>query len=251
MGAFGIIIPPDEFYHLVGEICHRYGVLFIVEEVTTGFGRTGKLFASEDWDPAPDILCLGKGISSGYLPLAATLATEAVYQRFAGRDNQFEHGATASGHPVCAVVGLTNINIILEENIPENAAKVGSYLKSRLEKLMDRHRIIGDIRGRGLMIGIELVKDRENKEPINYKKTFNIVLDASTLGLILYFNRNILALFPPLIIDEEIADEIVEIINKALDTSVSANIARKARLAREFTVSQILRTKYVESSGNT
>jgi len=249
MGAFGIINPPDEYYQLVGEICGRFGLLFIVDEVTTGFGRTGKLFASEDWDPMPDILCLGKGISSGYLPLAATLATEDIYQRFAGRDNQFEHGATASGHPVCAAVGLTNINIILEENISENAAKVGSYLKARLMKLMDQHRIIGDIRGRGLMIGIELVKDRKDKEPINYKKTFNIVLDASTLGLILYFNRNILALFPPLIIDEKIADDIAEIINKALDNGVSANIMRKARLVKEFTASQILKTRYVESAG--
>lgn len=249
MGVFGIISPPDEYYHLVGEICRRFSVLFIVDEVTTGFGRTGKLFASENWDPAPDILCLGKGISSGYLPLAATLATEAVYQRFAGKGNQFEHGATASGHPVCAAVGLANINIILEENITENAAKVGSYLKTKLEKLIDRHKIIGDVRGRGMMIGIELVKNRETKESINYKRTFNIVVDASTLGLILYFNRNILALFPTLTIDKDIADEIVEIIDRVLDTSVSASIARTARLVKEFAASQILKTKYAESMG--
>jgi adenosylmethionine-8-amino-7-oxononanoate aminotransferase len=245
MAAFGIINPPDEFYRRVGEICHRYGVLFIVDEVTTGFGRTGKLFASEDWDPLPDILCLGKGISSGYLPLAATLATEAIYQRFSGRGNQFEHGSTCSGHPVCSAVGLANISIILEENLPENAAKVGSYLKSRLERLMDRHAIIGDIRGRGLMIGIELVKDRDTREPLSNKKTFNIVLDAATLGLILYFNRNFLALFPPLIINEQIADEILEIINKVLRSGISSNIGRGARLAKEFAVSQALKINRV------
>jgi adenosylmethionine-8-amino-7-oxononanoate aminotransferase len=168
MGAYGIVNPPDAYYKQVGEICHRSGLLFIVDEVTTGFGRTGRLFASEDWEPVPDILCLGKGISSGYLPLAATLATESVYQRFAGRNNQFEHGATASGHPVCAAVGLMNIKILVEEKLAENAAEVGSYLKLKLEQLIEQHHVIGDIRGEGLMIGIELVKDRENKKEIHW-----------------------------------------------------------------------------------
>ena len=250
MGAYKIVSPPDSYYRLVGEICRRYGILFIVDEVTTGFGRTGQLFASENWDPVPDILCLGKGISSGYLPLAATLATEAIYQRFAGRENHFEHGATASGHPVCSAVGLANIEIIIKEKIPENAAKVGSYLKSILEKMMERHHMIGDVRGKGLMIGIELVTDRETKQPVDEKKMFNFVLDASTLGLLLYFNRNFLGLFPPLIIDAQIGDDIINIIDKIFDTSISANIARKARLAKEFTASQILKTNYVEVTGN-
>lgn len=239
MGAFGIVDPPEEFYKKVGEICHRYGVLFIADEVTTGFGRTGKLLASEDWDPQPDILCVGKAISSGYLPLSATLATDAIYQRFDGKGNQFEHGSTASGHPVCSAVGLANIDIILGEKLPENAARVGAHLKSRLKELMDKRRLIGDVRGRGLMIGIELVKDRETKAPLKEEETFNIVLDIATLGLVVYYTRNVLGLFPTLIIDDSIADEIVKILNKALDTGITADIARKARLAKEFAASKL------------
>lgn len=241
MGDFGIVDPPDEFYKRVGEICHDHGLLFIVDEVTTGFGRTGKLFASEDWDPKPDILCLSKAISSGYLPLAATLATDAIYKRFDGQGNQFEHGSTASGHPVCAAVGLANIDIIIGEKLSENAARVGAYLKSRLKELMRRRKLIGDVRGRGLMIGIELVKDRETKVPLNEKETFYIVADIGLLGLTVYSHCSFLGLWPPLIIDEDIADRIVEILDKALDTSISANISRKARLVKEFAVSKLTR----------
>jgi adenosylmethionine-8-amino-7-oxononanoate aminotransferase len=239
MGAFGIVDPPEEFYKRAGEICHRHGLLFIVDEVATGFGRTGRLFASEDWDPQPDILCLGKSMSSGYLPLAATLATEAIFQRFNGRGNRFENGSTSSGHPVCAAVGLANIDIVLGEKLPENAARVGTYLKSRLKELVDKRELIGDIRGKGLMIGIELVKDREKKIPLKDEKIFDIYLDIATLGLIVYYRRNVLALLPPLIIDKGIADQIVTILDKALDTGKRAGIARRARLAKEFATSKL------------
>ncbi|HDH06421.1 MAG TPA: aspartate aminotransferase family protein [Nitrospirae bacterium] len=239
MGVMGIIDPPEEFYRCVGEICRRHGLIFIVDEVTTGFGRTGKLFVSEDWNPGPDILCLGKAISSGYLPLAATLATGAVYQRFNGRGNQFDHGSTASGHPVCAAVGLENIDIITRENMPENAAIVGAYLKSSLKAVMNSRRLIGDIRGKGLMIGIELVKDREKKTPLTEKETFNIVLDIATLGLVVYYSNNVLGLLPPLIIKKDIADRIVEILDKALNTGITADITRKARMAKELAASRL------------
>jgi len=239
MGAFGIVDPPEEFYKRAGEICHRHGLLFIVDEVATGFGRTGKLFASEDWDPQPDILCLGKSMSSGYLPLAATLATEAIFQRFNGRGNRFENGSTSSGHPVCAAVGLANIDIVMGEKLPENAARIGTYLKSRLKELVGKRELIGDIRGKGLMIGIELVKDRGKKIPLKDEEIFDIYLDIATLGLIVYYRRNVLALLPPLIIDEGIADQIVTILDKALDTGKRAGIARRARLAKEFAPSKL------------
>ena len=239
MGALGVIGPPDKFYNHVAETCRQHGLLFIVDEVTTGFGRTGKLFASEDWNPRPDILCLSKAISSGYLPLAATLTTDAIYERFDGQGNQFEHGSTASGHPVSAAVGLANIDIIIKEKLPENAARIGTYLKSRLDELKNKRTLIGDVRGRGLMIGIELVKDRKTKKPLSEKEMFNIVVDIAILGLVVYYRGNILGVMPPLIIDKEIADDIVRIIDKGLDTSVSANIARKARLVKEFAASKL------------
>jgi adenosylmethionine-8-amino-7-oxononanoate aminotransferase len=239
MGVLGIIDPPQEYYKRVGEICRRYGLLFIVDEVTTGFGRTGKLFVSEDWDPRPDILCLSKAITSGYLPLAATLATDEIYQRFHGEGKRFDYGPTASGHPVCAAVALKNIDIIVKEKVPENAAAVGDYLKSRLMDLVKSRKIIGEVRGRGLMLGIELVKDRQSKVPLDKKDTFYITVDAAILGLLLYPADSILGLFPPLIINKEIADKIVEILDQALETGITADLARKGRLAKEFAASKL------------
>ncbi|MFC2083114.1 aspartate aminotransferase family protein [Candidatus Bipolaricaulota bacterium] len=238
LGAYGVIVPPEEYYEVVGRICRKYGALLIADEVTTGFGRTGKLFVSEDWDPSPDILCLAKAISSGYLPLAATLATESVYERFLGDGNQFEHGSTASGHPVCAAVGLKNIELLIGEKLPENAAEVGAHLLGCLQELAEKRDQIGDVRGRGLMIGIELVKDPRTREPLSEKESFNVVLDLATLGLLVYSRRNIVGLLPPLIIDKAIADEMVAAIDRALDTGMKANIARKARLAKEFAASK-------------
>lgn len=232
MGVKGIIDPPEEYYKRAGEICRRYRLLFIVDEVTTGFGRTGKLFASQNWRPGPDILCLGKGISSGYLPLAATLASEAVFERFIGRGNQFDHGSTASGHPVCAAVGLANIDIILKEDLARNAEEVGSRLKSRLQEVLKRHRQVGDVRGRGLMLGIELVKNRRTKVPLSADETFHLVLDIAKRGLIVYHHDNVLALFPPLILDSRLADTIVGILDKALGALRDGSV-RKTRLSKK------------------
>jgi adenosylmethionine-8-amino-7-oxononanoate aminotransferase len=241
MGEYSVVVPPDEYYQRVGEICRRYGLLFIVDEVTTGFGRTGKLFASEAWAPRPDILCLGKTISSGYVPLSATLATESVYARFKGAENYFRHGSTHSGHPVSAAVGLAAVKIIIEEKLPENAAQTGAYLKSRLEALMDKHEIIGDVRGKGLMIALELVRDRGSKEPLSDEQTLDLGLDAIVRGMWLSISKNNFRLLPPLIIDEAFADEVVEILDGALSTGFTGGIGRKARLAKEFMRAKLTR----------
>ncbi len=247
MGANGIIDPPEEYYSVVGKICQKHQLLFIVDEVTTGFGRTGKLFVSQEWEIQPDILCLGKAISSGYLPLSATLATESIFDRFLGKGNQFDHGSTASGHPVCSAVGLKNIDIIIKEKLPENAAEIGLYLKGKIEKLKDKHSIIGDIRGCGLMIGIELVKDRVSKIPLSSEEVFDHVLDSAVMGLLTYIKGNIFGLFPPLIIDKSIADEIVSILDKALNNSITAKLARKARLVKEFASSKLTKGEQLRS----
>jgi taurine-pyruvate aminotransferase len=234
MGANGIIKPPEEYYHRVGEICREHGVLLIADEVTTGFGRTGKLFVSQDWKIRPDILLLAKGISSGYLPLSATLATALIYERFLGKGNQFEHGSTASGHPVCAAVGLANIDIILNENLSENALKVGEILKTGLKAIMEKNKIIGDVRGSGLMIGIELVKDKTSKEPLADDKVWNHILDLATLGLLAYYKGNVIGLMPPLIINETVVNEILTAFEKGINTGMQAEIGRKTRLLKEF-----------------
>lgn len=239
MGDFSVVAGPDEYYIRVGEICHRYGLLLIADEVTTGFGRTGKLFASQDWNPQPDILCLGKAITNGYVPLSATLATEAIYERFLGKENYFTHGITHGGHPVSCAVSLAAIDIILKEKLSENSANVGIYLKSELEQLMEHRSQIGDVRGRGLMIDLELVKDRQSQQPLSAKDTANLNVEIAMMGLILSNHANNLRLLPPLIIDEKLADEIVQIIDRCLDHSLVAQVAMKARLLTEFTKSKL------------
>lgn len=239
MGDFSVVYPPDEYYNRVGKICHDNGILFIVDEVSTGFGRTGKLFTSENWDPQPDILCLGKNISGGYVPLSATLATETIYQRFIGEDKYFTHGSTHSGHPVSAAVGLAAIEIIIGEKLPENADQIGRYLKSCLTDLMDKHEILGDVRGKGLMIAMELVNDRETKEPLSDSETYDIGLDVIIRRMLFSISKNNFRLFPPLIIDETFVDEMVQILDSALATGFTASIGRKARLVAELARSKL------------
>lgn len=238
MGAYGFIIPPGQYYEEVGKICREYGLLFIADEVTTGFGRTGKLFMSQDWKIQPDILCLAKAISSGYLPLSATLVTAEIFESFIGKNRRLNHGSTASGHPVCAAVGLANIDLIIQEKLPEKAAKTGEYLMGKLNALMQENILIGDVRGQGLMIGVELVKDRTTKEVLQDEMMMELLMDAATRGLIFYFTRSVIGLLPPLIIDEQISDDIVDILRRTLDISKIAVIKRKARLVKEFSLSK-------------
>jgi putrescine aminotransferase len=239
MGDFGVVAGPDEYYTRLGEICQRYGLLLIADEVTTGFGRTGKPFASQDWNPQPDILCLGKAISNGYFPVSATLATQAVYERFLGTGQWFPHGVTHGGHPVGCAVGLAAIDIIVKENLPENAARVGAYLKSHLEALVERYPVIGEVRGKGLMLAIELVKDRQSKMPITSKEASDLNVDIAILGLVTSMGKNNLCLMPPLILDESLADEIVRILERAFSRNPLVKLGNKGQLLREFLASKI------------
>jgi adenosylmethionine-8-amino-7-oxononanoate aminotransferase len=239
MGDFNVVAGPDEYYTRVGEICHRYGLLLIADEVTTGFGRSGKLFATQDWNPKPDILCLGKAITNGYIPLSATLATEEIYERFHGASNYFSHGVTHGGHPVACAVSLAAIDIIIKEKLPENSARMGAYLKSGLETLIDHHHQIGDVRGHGLMLALELVKDRTTKKPLSAKETNDININLVLLNLLLSVRSSTIHMMPPLIIDEKLADEIIQIIDRVMDQSLMAQVAMKARLLSEFTKSKL------------
>ena len=137
--------PGDEYWPMVREICDRYGVLLISDEVICGFGRTGKMFAVEHWDIVPDIIALAKGIVSTYLPIAATVVKKEIADAFAGEENKLTHTLTFSGHPVSAAAALKNIEILEDENMVENSAVVGAYLKEQLEGLMVDHPIVGDV----------------------------------------------------------------------------------------------------------
>jgi taurine-pyruvate aminotransferase len=239
MGEMGVITPPEEYYRIVGETCRQYGLLLIADEISTGFGRTGELFVSQKWDPQPDILLMGKAISGGYFPVAAALTTEVIFERFLGDDNYFMHGSTNSGHPVGAAVSLAAIDIILRENLAANAASVGAYLKTKLTNLMNQHPLIGDVRGRGLMIGVDLTRDRKTKEWLTHDEIFNFLISSMGHGLLASFPDCGVSLFPPLIIDEPVADEIVAILDKVLHNGRLADLDRNAHMLKMFVKSKL------------
>ncbi len=169
MSGVGVAVPPDEYLPEVEKLCRKYGILLHVDEVINGFGRTGKMFAHQHYDVAPDIVAIAKGISSAYLPIAATVVKNSVFDSFYGEaseNRQVGQVNTYGGHPVSAAVAVRNIEILEAEKLAERAADVGAYLQDGLRTLMKKHKVIGDVRGKGLLIGVELVKDRASKEPV-------------------------------------------------------------------------------------
>jgi 4-aminobutyrate aminotransferase len=160
MGEGGIIVPPPEYFKILKKILDAHGSLLIVDEVQSGYGRTGKMFGIEHYGVIPDIMTLGKGIAAGF-PLSACIARAEVGDSLQPGD----HLSTFGGNPVCCAAALANLELFKEQRIPEQSSKKGEYLLKRLRELKERHGLIGDIRGRGLMVGIELVKDRKTKEP--------------------------------------------------------------------------------------
>jgi 4-aminobutyrate aminotransferase len=208
-GEGGYIVPPPEFHRALRDLCDKHGILLIADEVQTGMGRTGKLFAMEHWGVVPDIVCLAKGIASG-MPLGAIIATREIMDWGPG-----SHASTFGGNPVSCVAALETIKL-LEEGLMENARLVGGHLKSRLVELMQRHKLIGDVRGLGLMIGAELVRDRQTKEPAAAERD-EIVQACFRRGLLLLGSGpNTLRFCPPLVITREQADTAVGILDEVL-----------------------------------
>jgi adenosylmethionine-8-amino-7-oxononanoate aminotransferase len=197
------------------------------------------LFVSQKWDYQPDILLLGKAVSGGYFPVAAALTTEAIFERFLGDDNYFMHGSTNSGHPVGAAVSLVAIDIILREKLAENSARVGAYLKAKLTDLMNTHPLIGEVRGRGLMIGIDLTRDRKTKEWLARGEIDNLMMSSMVHGLLASFPDCGVSLFPPLNTTEAVADEIVAVLDKVLHIGRLADLDRNAHMLKEFVRSKL------------
>ena len=167
-GAGGVIVPPPNYWPLVRKICDKHGVLLIADEVVTGFGRTGHLFGTRLWGVQADLWCLAKGISSGYVPLGATAISAKVAQTFAAADptlGAVTHGYTYSAHPVAAAAALATLDILEREDIVGNAGREGAYLMQRLRAMGERFKLIGDVRGIGLMACIEMVADKATKAP--------------------------------------------------------------------------------------
>jgi len=165
VGANGIIVPPDGYWQSIREICDRYGMLLIIDEVMTGFGRTGKWFAIDHWNVVPDVMTMAKGITGGYIPLSATSMRDGVARKF--EESQFVHGHTYSGHPVGMAAGVAAIEIYRNDGLIARSQEMGDHLMEKALELQERHPSIGDVRGKGLFVGLELVKDIRTKEPIH------------------------------------------------------------------------------------
>ena len=216
--ASAAAVPGDEYWPMLRDICDRYGVLLIADEVICGFGRTGKMFAVEHWDVTPDIMTVAKGVISSYLPLAATVVSREVADAFAGEDNIFRQALTFGGHPVSAAAALKNIEIIENEGLVQNSADVGAYFLEQLRELKEDHTIIGDVRGIGLLLGMELVSDRATKSyfPDELKLGDRLTEKLSEEGLILRCAGQTISIGPPLGITYEDVDQIVAGLDKAI-----------------------------------
>ena len=221
-GTNGVIVPPDGYLQSIREVCDRHGIVLIFDEVMAGFGRSGKWFACENWDVVPDILTVAKGINSGYVPLGAMVISETL--RDWVRDKPFAGGLTYSGHPLACASAVASIEIFREESIVENAAAHGQYLADALRSLQERHPSIGDVRGLGLFWGLELVRNRETREPLvpfnasgaDAGPVVQLTKAALDAGLYLFVHWNVIMLAPPLNVTREELDEGLAMLDEAL-----------------------------------
>lgn len=218
----GIITPTPEYFHILREICTRHNVILIYDEVITGFGKTGKMFAAQTFDAIPDILCAGKGISSGAIPMGAMAVREDMADAFVGTPESnlhFAHGHTYAGNPLACAVGIAVIKEIVEQRLDEKAARLGEFLRARLE-CFKKLGVVREIRGRGILLGVELVRDTRSMQPFPelgsaLKKT------ALRNGLILRVDPTWFAVAPALIAEEEDLAEMCDLIGKSLQDALA------------------------------
>jgi acetylornithine/succinyldiaminopimelate/putrescine aminotransferase len=200
-GEGGVRVPPDDYLPGVRKICDEKDVLLVLDEVQTSFGRTGKLFACEHWDVTPDAMCLAKPFAGG-LPIGITVAKEHVMSAF----KLGEHSSTFSGSPIVCAASCAAINVLIEEKLAERAVAVGAYFKGKLEELKVKHKIVKEVRGLGLMLGMELRYDVRN-----------IIIKAMDRGvLVLDAGRNVLRFLPPLIIEKEQIDKTTAVLEEVI-----------------------------------
>jgi 4-aminobutyrate aminotransferase len=208
-GEGGYVVPPLEYLPMLQELCRRHGILLVADEIQSGFGRTGKMFASEHWGIEPDILCVAKGIASG-MPLGAMIAREEVSSW-----SRSTHGSTFGGNPVACAAALATLAVI-EDGLVANAAAVGGYLKEKLTQLQNKHAVVSDVRGLGLMIGVEFAKNDPGRAP-DAKLRDRVMHKCFEKGLLLLScGESTLRFCPPLIVQKEEADIAVAIFDTAI-----------------------------------
>lgn len=210
-GTNGLIIPPDDYWPRMREICDKYGILLISDEVMSGWGRTGEWFAVDNWNVTPDIITTAKGITSGYVPLGAVIVREKIAKYF--DDHVLYAGLTYNGHALACAAANATIAVYEEEKIFENVKKVGKHLGEQLEDLKKKHLSIGDVRYIGLFTAMELVKNRETKEPLDPTPLKNFLLQH---GVYVFNFKNIMFIVPPLTITKEQLDEGLQLVDEGL-----------------------------------
>jgi len=200
-GETGIIIPPDDLLPKIREICNRHNLVLVFDEIQSGLGRTGKMWAAQNWNTTPDIMCLAKGIAGG-IPMGLVLARQEIMDAM----KLGEHSSTFGGSPIACAAGTATIEALTDDKLIDNAAKMGMYFKEQLNRLQEKHKIVRQVRGLGMMLGVELRFDVKD-----------ILFDGIRHGLLLlYSGRNILRLLPPLVMDETTVSRVVDIMDTIL-----------------------------------
>jgi adenosylmethionine-8-amino-7-oxononanoate aminotransferase len=215
----GIIDPPPEYLKILRQVCDRFNVLLIFDEIITGMGRTGHLFAAETFDVLPDVICTAKGLSGGFAPLSAMISRKPIADAFWGpieKNPGFVEGHTFEGNPVSCAAGIATLREILDNNLCANARKQGERLRQGFQKLADKYGIIGDIRGKGLLQGIEFVKNPKTKE--RFTNNIGVLIGKRALanGLLCRFDPHWLAFGPALNVTGEQVDEMVALLDKSM-----------------------------------
>lgn len=209
-GWAGTIVPPDDFMPKLRQLCNEMGILLMADEVLTGMGRTGKMFCMEHWNVIPDVITLGKGFGNGF-PVTAML----VSSKYKSAIEKISASTSYGGNPMACAAALASIEVILEENLIEHSAKLGDFCLKRMKKMKESHPIIGDARGKGCLLGIELVKDKNTKEP--FLKAGEMVYQrAFKKGLSWIPAGHILRMSPPIIMDFEVASKALDIIDESI-----------------------------------
>lgn len=222
-GAGGVIVPPENFWPLAREVCDRHGVLLIADEVVTGFGRTGALTGSRGWGVKPDIMCFAKGITSGYVPFGATAVNRriaSVFEQAPPDVGYLMHGHTYSGHPLGVAAALAALEQVVVQDIPAKAAERGRYFLGRLKPFEERFATVGEVRGKGLMLCLDLVADKATRQPAPPESRFteSIARETAKRGALVRAVGNNIILSPPLIIEEKDIDVIADALAGALAT---------------------------------
>ena len=221
-GAGGVIIPPDNYWPRIQEICKKYDILLVVDEVICGFGRTGNWFGSDTYNIKPDIITMAKGISSGYIPLSGIMVGSRVSDVMINEGGEFYHGYTYSGHPVACAVAIENLKIIKEENLIEHSAKTSIYLNERMQEIAE-HPLVGEVRMKSLIGAVELVEDKSSRKMFEDTGSVGTICRDYCIqnGLVMRAVRDGMIFCPPLIFTNENVDELVDKLKKSLDQTHS------------------------------